>query len=491
MIPTQLTNTVKNIFIVIMALCLFGCAKEEAVRELHSEADLGGLKVGVTAGSAYDLRLSSRDDITLQRYNTLSDELQALKLGQIDVIAKDNCSLTKGEMRRLGVRVAFFGNDSLPCGIPFRKSDRALCDSLSHFIDSLQATGELQRFVDRWRNCDDPSDVAMPDLGPQPQGKPLKVGVCLELAPIAYQVAGAWVGFEAELIQRFGRYVGRPVTLEYYPFSSILPALQAGSIDLIIGGVYITEERQREMLFSSSYFSACTAYTVRDAAAPTVGFGARFKEMIHNNLVVEARWRYIVEGLWETVKISLFAMVIGSLLGAAICWMRMSRRRWIAALASVYINLMRGIPMLVFLMIMFYVVFAGTGLGGSTVAVISFALVFAAYVSEMFRTAIRAVGKEQTEAGLALGFSKWQTVRLIVVPQAIRNVMPVYKGQVVTLIKGTSIVGYIAIQDLTRAGDIIRTRTFDAFFPLLIVTVLYFLLAWIIGKVLDLAVRRR
>lgn len=478
----------KGLYIMLLALCLVGCAKEGVSRELHSEADLAGQKVGVTAGSAYDLRLSSRDDITLLRYNTLSDELQALKQGQIDVIAKDNCSLTKGEMRRLGVRVAFFGNDSLPCGIPFRKSDVALCDSLSHFIDSLSATGELQQLVARWRECDDPSAATMPDLGPQPHGKTLKVGVCLELAPIAYQVGDTWRGFEAEVIQRFGRHIGRPVSLQYYPFSSILPALQAGSIDLIIGGVYITEERQREMLFSSSYFSACTAYTVKDGAEESASLGTRMKEMVHNNLVVEDRWRYITGGLWETVKISLCAILLGTILGAAVCWMRMSRRRWVAGTASVYINLMRGIPMLVFLMIMFYVVFAGTGLSGSAVAVVSFALVFAAYVSEMFRTAIQAVGKEQTEAGLALGFTPWQTARLIVAPQALRNVMPVYKGQVITLIKGTSIVGYIAIQDLTRAGDIIRTRTFDAFFPLLVVTVLYFLLAWLIGKILDLAV---
>ena len=471
-----------------MALCLAGCAKEEVSRELHSEADLAGLKVGVAAGSAYDLRLSKRDDITLMRYNTLSDELQALKQGQIDVIAKDNCSLTKGEMRRLGVRVAFFGNDSLPCGIPFRKSDRAICDSLSHLIDSLAASGELERLVTRWRECDDPSETAMPDLGPQPHGKTLKVGVCLELAPIAYQVGDTWRGFEAEVIQRFGRYLGRPVDMQYYPFTSILPALQAGSIDLIIGGVYITEERQREMLFSSSYFSACTAYTVKDGTKALASFGSRIKEMVHNNLVVESRWRYITSGLWETVKISICAILLGSLLGAVVCWMRMSRRRWIAGTASVYVNLMRGIPMLVFLMIMFYVVFAGTGLSGTFVAIVSFALVFAAYVSEMFRTAILAVGREQTEAGLALGFTKWQTARLIVAPQALRNVMPVYKGQVITLVKGTSIVGYIAIQDLTRAGDIIRTRTFDAFFPLLIVTVLYFLIAWLIGKALDLAV---
>lgn len=481
----------KRILFILLTLCLMGCTKELVDKELHTEADLAGLKVGVTAGSAYDLRLSGRDDITLLRYNTLSDEVQALLQGQIDVIAKDNCSLTKGEMRRLGIRVAFYGNDSLPCGIPFRKSDRALCDSLSHFIDSLHASGELGRLVARWRECDDPSGVTMPDLGPQPSGKTLRVGVCLELAPIAYQVDDAWMGFEPEVIQRFGRYAGRPVSIQYYPFASILPALQVGSIDLIIGGVYITEERQREMLFSSSYFSACTAYTIKERTADTVGFAARMRETIHNNLIVEHRWRYIASGLWETVKISLCAILLGSVLGGAVCFMRMNRRRWLSGTAAVYISLMRGIPMLVLLMIMFYVVFANSGLGGTAVAILSFALVFAAYVSEMFRSAIQAVGREQSEAGLALGFTKWQTARLIVAPQALRNVMPVYKGQVITLVKGTSIVGYIAIQDLTRAGDIIRTRTFDAFFPLLIVTVLYFLLSWLLVKMLDLVVGKK
>ena len=150
---------------------------------------------------------------------------------------------------------------------------------------------------------------------------------------------------------------------------------------------------------------------------------------------------------------------------------------------------MRGIPMLVFLMIMFYVILVPTGMGGTAVAVISFALNFAAYVSEMFRTAINAVSKGQSEAGLALGLTKWQTFRHIVAPQAIRNVMPVYKGEAISLLKTTSIVGYIAIQDLTRASDIIRSRTFDAFFPLLIVTILYFILAWLLGKALDLIVK--
>ena len=226
-------------------------------------------------------------------------------------------------------------------------------------------------------------------------------------------------------------------------------------------------------------------------AQASAGFFAKMKEMVYNNLIIENRWTYITNGLWETVKIAVLAILLGSLVGAGICWMRMSRRKWLAKTATVYIDIMRGIPMLVFLMIMFYVILVPTGMGSTAVAVISFALNFAAYVSEMFRTAINAVSKGQSEAGLALGLTKWQTFRYIVAPQAIRNVMPVYKGEAISLLKTTSIVGYIAIQDLTRASDIIRTRTFDAFFPLLIVTILYFILAWLLGKALDLIVKNK
>ena len=120
-------------------------------------------------------------------------------------------------------------------------------------------------------------------------------------------------------------------------------------------------------------------------------------------------------------------------------------------------------------------------MSATMVAVSAFALNFAAYVSEMFRSAISSVGNGQREAGLAIGFTPWQTFVYIIAPQAVRNVLPVYKGEAISLVKNTSIVGYIAINDLTRASDMIRNRTFDAFFPLLVVTVLYFLLAWLIG----------
>ena len=116
---------------------------------------------------------------------------------------------------------------------------------------------------------------------------------------------------------------------------------------------------------------------------------------------------------------------------------------------------------------------------------------FAAYVSEMFRTSISSISYGQTEAGLAMGFGKVKTFRYVVLPQAIDRVLPVYRGEFISLVKMTSIVGYIAVQDLTKASDIIRSRTFDAFFPLIVVAIIYFLLAWLLSLLLGLIKTKR
>ena len=131
------------------------------------------------------------------------------------------------------------------------------------------------------------------------------------------------------------------------------------------------------------------------------------------------------------------------------------------------------------------VIFAGTSVNPVTVAVITFGMNFAAYVSEMFRSAIESVDKGQTEAGVALGFTPFKTFIYIVLPQAFKQVLPVFKGETISLVKTTSIVGFIAVQDLTKVGDIIRSRTFDAFFPLIMVAILYFVLSWIFATALD------
>ena len=214
-------------------------------------------------------------------------------------------------------------------------------------------------------------------------------------------------------------------------------------------------------------------------------------ESFYNNLIVEDRYRMILDGLQVTLLITFCAALLGTLLGGLVCWMRMNRRRWLQQVTKVYIDLMRGTPVLVLLMLMYYVVMAPIDATGIVVAIVTFAMNTAAYISEMLRTTIQGIDRGQTEAGLALGFTNQQTFFRVVLPQVVRAVMPVYQGEIVSLLKGTSIVGYIAVSDMTRASDLIRSRTFDAFFPLIVTAIIYFLMAWLIGLLLQSVVQRK
>ena len=210
-----------------------------------------------------------------------------------------------------------------------------------------------------------------------------------------------------------------------------------------------------------------------------------------DNLIAEQRYRMILDGLQVTLIITLCSAVLGTLLGGMVCWMRMSRRQWLQKVAKVYIDIMRGTPVLVVLMLMYYVIMAPMEATGIVVAIVTFGMNAAAYIGEMLRTGIEGVDKGQTEAGLALGYTPRQTFIKIVLPQVVKAVMPVYQGEIISLLKGTSIVGYIAVADMTRASDLIRSRTFDAFFPIIVTAIIYFFMAWLIGKLLKSLVEKR
>ncbi len=212
---------------------------------------------------------------------------------------------------------------------------------------------------------------------------------------------------------------------------------------------------------------------------------ASFTGSFYSNIIQEDRYLILLDGLKTTAIISVCATLFGTLLGGLVCFMRMSPNRALSAMAKVYISILRGMPVLVFLMLMFYVVFASVDINPVIVSVIAFGMNFAAYVAEIYRAGINSIDKGQTEAGIAMGFTRVNTFIFIILPQTIQRILPVYKGEFISLVKMTSVVGYIAVQDLTKASDIIRSRTFDAFFPLVMVAILYFFISWVLMLSLE------
>ncbi|MBO6077217.1 MAG: amino acid ABC transporter permease [Bacteroidaceae bacterium] len=210
------------------------------------------------------------------------------------------------------------------------------------------------------------------------------------------------------------------------------------------------------------------------------------KDSIYSNLLLEDRWVMLTDGLVNTLAVSLWSILFATLMGGVLCAIRMNSGNWARSTVKWYVELMRAIPLLVLLLLLFYVVLADVSLSSLWIAIVCFTLYFSAYFCEIFRSGIEGVNRGQWEAGYALGLTPWRTFIKVILPQALKKIIPVYKGQLITLVKSTSIIGYVAVVDLTKAGDIIRSRTFDAFFPVLLVAAVYLLLTLILGALLDL-----
>ncbi|MGN0836755.1 MAG: amino acid ABC transporter permease, partial [Akkermansia sp.] len=244
--------------------------------------------------------------------------------------------------------------------------------------------------------------------------------------------------------------------------------------------------------FSEPVYEGGTVLLVRDAAAAAdrPGLLDELVSSFRSTFVEEQRWEMILRGLGVTLLISLCSVLSGTLLAMLVCALRRSRLRALSLPAQLYIALMRGTPIVVVLLILYYVVFQGLSIDPVPIAILGFALNFAAYSAETFRSGVSAIDPGQVEAAQAMGFSRLQIFFCITLPQATRHALPVYKGDVISTVKSTSVVGYIAILDLTKMSDLIRSRTYEAFFPLLTTALIYLALANIIAALIGLVERR-
>lgn len=213
------------------------------------------------------------------------------------------------------------------------------------------------------------------------------------------------------------------------------------------------------------------------------------------NFIADDRWKYIWDGLWVTLEVTFFAVIIGIVLGFMIAIVRSThdktgKLKVLNAICQVYLTVLRGTPVVVQLLIIYFVIFGSVDINKVLVAILAFGLNSGAYVAEIFRSGIMSIDNGQFEAGRSLGFNYAQTMIYIVMPQAFKNVLPALGNEFIVLLKETSVSGYIALQDLTKGGDIIRSRTYDAFMPLIAVALIYLVMVMIFTKLVNMLERR-
>lgn len=210
----------------------------------------------------------------------------------------------------------------------------------------------------------------------------------------------------------------------------------------------------------------------------------------YNSVIYDDRYKYIFEGLFHTILIALFAVIIGIIIGIVIAIIRNNyevnkKFRVLNSISKIYVDIIRGTPVILQLMIIYYVIFKSVSINILIVGVLAFGINSGAYVSEIIRSGINSIDKGQMEAGLSLGLKYGTIMKNIILPQAIKNILPALGNEFITLLKETSVGAYIGIIELTKASDIIASRTYDYFFPLIIVALIYLAMTLTLAKLIT------
>ncbi|MCF0166778.1 MAG: ABC transporter permease subunit [Bacteroidales bacterium] len=454
-----------------------------------SLSQLHGKKIGVVSGTTSDQIVEKQfPDSKPIFFNAFSDIPIALESGKIDAFINVEHEVRKLAKTNPRIRVLPEKVATYDCAFLFSPKEKELCEEFSLAIRQMKADGTMEKLEHKWILSEDTTQTVTPAIEDAPRGV-LRYATSGDIEPFTYIRDGQLVGYDMDVAQNIANRLGYALEPVILNWSGYLDAVVSGMVRFGVGATAVTEERKQKMLFSEPTYTASlvavvnasSTSKVRESKQALANAWKSLSESFERTFIRESRWKLILEGLKVTIIITLLSTIFGTILAFGVCAMRRSKNRLLLHTAKIYIALMQGMPILVMLMILYYIVFAKANIDAVLVAVTGFSLNFAAYVGEMFRSGLNGIPKGQMDAALSLGFSRMAAFRKVIFPQIILRIMPVYRGEFVSMFKMTSVVGYIAIQDLTKMSDIIRSRTYEAFFPLIATAIIYFVTAHLLA----------
>ena len=504
--------SLSNIAILLCLLLLASCGSEsssENGKQMKTKADLQGAVIGVQLGTTSDglaTELEKKGDGTkVERYNKGADAIQALLQGKIDCMVTDEAPAKAFQRVNPSLQILPETFDASSFAICVGKDHAELKQSINHAIRILKANGVIDSIVNRHlergiavaytpktsadklnssSDAQHPSDAKK--MGPEALQKlglkkSLRFATNATFEPFEYYQNGKIVGIDVDVANAIGDVLGVDVEILDMEFDAIITSVQAGKADAGIAGITVTPEREKNIGFTDSYADVRQVIMVNSADAKVADSQRGFVDKFKSCFIDDARYQYMLQGLGNTLIITFFAIILSVILGTLIAIVRARHERkgdWKIPniICQFYLTIMRGTPTMVQLLIIYYVVFASADVNKIFVAVIAFGLNSAAYIAEVIRSGIMSVDNGQMEAGRSLGLSYGKTMRLIILPQAFKNVLPAMGNELITLLKETSISGYIGLVDLTKGSDIIRSITYEAMMPLGVVALVYLFL---------------
>lgn len=474
--------------LLLFTALLSGCG--ESGERLRTVEDFKHAVIGIQTGSSYESLVKEMFPEAERRYYTqVSDMIVSVEQGKIDGFPMDK-PLYQGALWE-GADLSYVREplQETSTGFIFAGGEDVLRDQMNGFLRDMRQDGTLDRLQEKWFGDTEPEEH--PDLTSFTREKgTLRVALSVDCKPLCYKKGDLCTGYEVELLSMFAQAFQYDLEIEEVAFESIIAGLKMGKYDVGAAGFTIMPERGESVDFSEPHMTVDAVMVIAGGQEKT-GFIAEMKRGFEKTFLRENRWEMILQGIGLTIFISICSAVGGSALGFGLYLLSRSENRRIRSLAcrtaKIYSGIVAGTPVVVILMFLFYVVFGQVKISGIPVAILCFSLTFGAFVYDNIASSVESVDIGQTEAAYALGYPRDKAFFHIVLPQAMRLFLTGYNSELVSLVQSTSVVGYIAVNDLTKVSDIIRSNTYEAFFPLLVSALTYFLLTGLLTSALSFA----
>ncbi|MCF0238507.1 MAG: transporter substrate-binding domain-containing protein, partial [Sphaerochaetaceae bacterium] len=376
------------------------------------------------------------------------------------------------------------GNINATMIIGNNEKQDTLLKELNQFIAKCNSDGTSDYLYEYWIEDFDPVNDTCDIGGFTGEKGTISVAVEGGYEPFSFVSNGNISGFDVDYICRFCREYGYIPQFFEVPFESIAPGVETGKYDIGMN-IVVSEERNETGTLTDIYYSCPVVMVVLGEGETSGNFITKIGNSFQKTFIRENRWKLFLEGAGVTILINVCSILAGTVLGFAV-FMACRHGNVIAnKITNFFLWLIHGMPTVLFIMIMYYIVFGNSRLSGMWVSVIGFTFIFACSMIDMLRVGCNAIGRGQFEASTALGYSDTQSFFKIILPQAAQHFLPIYRNEIVTLIKETSIVGYIAVLDLTKISDLVRSRTYEAFFALILTAIMYFVIAAIMTSIVK------
>ena len=486
----------------VLAFAFLGCSRNDGddCAPIRSVADLEGRHVAHMSSDFHKRELAAlQPGIVFDPYSEFSFAIESLRGGKIDAISLGRTYADIWMAKFPGeFRVAFdYADDVVAFLLPKGSSLKSKVDAE---LRKMNAAGETAAIARKWIDgAKTGKPPAMPEFPAPPAGaQEVRLACAAQIEPwcfVAGDKFGGLVGADVEIVRTVAQRLGWNLKPKIFSWGGMVDCVNAGRCEIACGGIYTNGEEFPTVDASDKYADEKMCLLVRNEGfkggdSGIVAFAMSLKASFVRTFVTEDRWKMLAEGFGITLLITFLATLLGTALAFPVWLARTSRAAVVSAAAKSYIAVLQGTPVLVLLMVLFYIVFGKVDVDGIWVAVIGFGLNLSAYAGEMLRSGIDSVPRGQTEAALALGYTPRRAFLRFVLPQAVRAILPVYRGEVIGLLKMTSIVGYIAIGDLTKASDLVRSRTYESFFPIITTAFVYFVASWALAFALERLGRR-